>query len=61
VLILPGDKFTAWTQYIVDALSSGTILFGDLESLIGRLNHAAYVIPLARHFISRLRKRIDRR
>jgi hypothetical protein len=61
VLMLPGDKFTAWTQDIVDALSSGTILFGDLESLVGRLNHSAYVIPLARHFINRLRKRIDRR
>jgi hypothetical protein len=59
VLILPGYKFKAWTQDIVDALSSGTILFGDLELLIGRLNHAAYVISLARHFINRLQKRID--
>jgi len=31
-----------------------------LESIIGRLNHAAYVIPLSRHFLDRLRSRLER-
>ena len=32
-----------------------------LESTIGRLNHAAFVIPLARHFLNRLRLRLRKR
>jgi hypothetical protein len=40
-LLLPNDKFTAWIQDIVVTISAETILFGELESLVGRLNHAA--------------------
>lgn len=31
-----------------------------LESLIGKLTHASYVIPLARHFLYRLRQKLKR-
>ena len=31
-----------------------------LESIIGRLNHAAYIIPLSHHFLNRLRSRLER-
>ena len=31
----------------------------ELESLIGRLNHASYVIPLSRHFLSNLRSKLQ--
>jgi hypothetical protein len=34
------------------------LLFGSLETCLGRLNHTAFVIPLARHFLSRLRDRV---
>jgi hypothetical protein len=30
----------------------------ELQTLMGRLNHASYVIPLARHFLGRLRQRL---
>ena len=33
----------------------------DLESLIGRLNHACYAIPLGNHFLNRLRASINRK
>jgi hypothetical protein len=55
---LPGDKFIAWSVDIAEILPAGTVTFGDLESCVGRLNHAAYVIPLSRHFLGRLYARI---
>jgi hypothetical protein len=30
----------------------------ELQTLVGRLNHASYIIPLARHFLRRLRQRL---
>jgi hypothetical protein len=39
-------------------LTMGKATFGDLQTCVGRLNHTAFVIPLARHFLSRLRDRI---
>lgn len=32
-----------------------------LEQLIGRLNHTSHVLPTARHFLTRLRHRIEPR
>ena len=32
----------------------------ELESTIGRLNHAAYVVPIARHFLGRLYRASER-
>jgi hypothetical protein len=58
---LPGDKFIAWTSDVSTVLSTGKTTFADLESLVGWLNHAAYVIPLSRHFINRLRLRLNKR
>lgn len=34
----------------------GTLTASDHETLVGRLNHAAHVLPLARHFLGRLRR-----
>jgi hypothetical protein len=58
VVRLPDDKFIAWSVDIAEILRTGTVTFGDLESCVGRLNHAAYVIPLSRHFLRRLYRRI---
>jgi hypothetical protein len=55
---LPQDKFIAWSADLSDSIHAGRITLGALETLVGRLNHAAYVIPLARHFLGRLRQRL---
>ena len=39
----------------------GTATFANLETIVGRLNHAATIIPLARHFLNRIRQRIKKR
>ena len=61
LLRLPLDKHLAWSQDIAQILDAGTTLFGELESVIGRLNHVAFVIPLARHFLNQLRGRLKTR
>jgi hypothetical protein len=55
---LPKDKFEAWTADIRKARSSGRVERKDLEQLIGRLNHASYVMPIARHFLGRIRSTV---
>jgi hypothetical protein len=61
-ILLPHDKFEAWSEDLRLIVQVGKASFGELESTVGRLNHAAYVIPLARHFLNRIRLRIkDRR
>jgi hypothetical protein len=58
LVILPFDKFVAWTEDVRKAVHTGRITLGELFTLVGRLNHASYVIPLARHFLRRLRQRL---
>jgi hypothetical protein len=60
-LSLPEDKHTAWKAEILQILADRSATFGDLDSTVGRLNHAAYVIPLSRHFLNRVRERVKRR
>jgi hypothetical protein len=57
-VILPADKLVAWVADIHQLVEAGRSSLGDLHSLIGRLNHAAYVIPLSRHFLGQLRDRL---
>ncbi len=58
---LPTDKFTHWANDLAEVVSKRTISFQNLESLLGRLNHAALVIPLSGHFLNRIRQRISSR
>jgi len=51
---LPTDKTNAWLSDLEAVIRRRRCTIGDLETLVGRLNHAAFVIPLARHFIGRL-------
>jgi hypothetical protein len=52
---LTQEKYDTWTKQIRDILASnGKTTKKVLESLIGRLNHAATIVPTARHFLSRL-------
>jgi hypothetical protein len=39
---LPSDKFEAWSGDLGTIVASGKRTFGQLETTIGRLNHAAY-------------------
>jgi hypothetical protein len=56
IIALPRNKFVAWTNAIKTLLNMEKITQKELETLIGRLNHAAFIIPLAQHFLGRLRK-----
>jgi hypothetical protein len=53
---LPVDKFDAWMGDIEAAKSGVRIGTKELEQLVGRLNHTSYVLPIARHFLSRIRE-----
>jgi hypothetical protein len=47
---LPDDKHAAWLETIEQIIKNKGCLKEDFDSLEGQLNHAACVIPLARHF-----------
>ena len=55
---LPPDKSRAWVEDLRAMRSRGHTTIEALEQMVGRLNHASYLIPLSRHFLNRLRWRI---
>jgi hypothetical protein len=59
-LYLPDDKYKIWSQEISDILSKGRVSNSTLDSLIGRLNHVAFLMDMLRHFMSRLRHALHR-
>jgi hypothetical protein len=61
MVILPDDKFEAWSADLRAITTDQRATYGTLESTLGRLNHVAYVIPLARHFLNKLRARLHNR
>jgi hypothetical protein len=54
-IALPERKFTAWSRTIQDMIDSGTTTSKALETMVGRQTHAANILPMARHFICRIR------
>jgi hypothetical protein len=58
LVILPHDKFEAWSRDLRVIIAERRGTFGQLETTVGRLNHAAYIIPLSRHFLHRIRLRL---
>jgi hypothetical protein len=52
---LPIDKHLKWTTDISSILLQPRIKKKQLETLIGRLDHTSTIIPMLRHFLSRLR------
>jgi hypothetical protein len=52
---LPSDKHEAWLGTINRIINDKGGLKEELNALEGQLNHAAHAIPLARHFLTRLR------
>jgi hypothetical protein len=57
---LPVDKYEAWLQEVLQCIRDRRCTQETIDTLVGRLNHTATVIPLARHFLGRLRDLIDR-
>jgi hypothetical protein len=55
LISLPDHKFLAWVADIRSLVEKRRCTGEDLETTIGRLNHAAAVLPIARHFLSRIR------
>jgi hypothetical protein len=49
------DKYSEWAAAIIFILITESCGYDDLETLVGRLNHVCFVIPVALHFMSRLR------
>ena len=54
IIRLPLSKFIAWNTQIVQILEVGKVQKEELNQLIGRLNHLASIMPLARHFMNRM-------
>jgi hypothetical protein len=53
---LPLDKFREWRQDLKEIIQNKNAPLEVLECTLGRLNHAASILPLARYFLHRLRK-----
>ena len=60
LLRLPNDKFVAYSTDIRKILDKNLVTEKLLDSIIGQLNHSSYVIPLSRHFFSRLRSKLQK-
>ena len=58
---LPEDKHQAWSLDVQTVINQGTVTFDALESIIGRLENAAMIIPHARYFLNRIRGLLHRR
>jgi hypothetical protein len=56
LMSLPEEKYKAWIDSIDNIIANAKCTRGDLETLVGQLNHAAHIIPMALHFISRIRQ-----
>jgi hypothetical protein len=57
---LPYDKHLAWREDLLSVIKESQASRKELESLIGRLNHASLLIPLSRHFLNEIRKKCER-
>ena len=52
---LPQLKTLRWMNELDELLSLERVSQKQLESILGKLNHAAFIIPLSRYFLNRLR------
>lgn len=58
---LPSDKYLAWRNNLEDMIKKGKTTISKLESTVGRLNHAPFLIPLSRHFLNGLQSKFQYR
>jgi len=59
-IYLPMDKFSDWHSDIQEMLKNPKVDKKQMESLIGRLDHVAFLMDMLRHFMSRLRNALQR-
>jgi hypothetical protein len=57
IVALPRDKYLAWEGDLDKVVVSKGCTIQELESLVGRLTHASYLIPLSRHFLNEIRQK----
>jgi hypothetical protein len=50
MIMLPLNKYTSWRQDTINIISKGKVNKSTMESLLGRLNHAAYLNEYAQIF-----------
>ena len=55
LVALPFDKHKAWMEDLGRLVLTGQATQQETESMIGRLNHASFLIPLSRHFLNEIR------
>jgi hypothetical protein len=60
-LALPNKKYVLWHQDLVVITKSKKISLKKLETVVGRLNHAATACPLMRYYLNRLRHTLESR
>ena len=53
---LPTNKYLAWSEDVRQLRATGQCQVKELETLVGRLNHTAYITPNSRHFMSRIQR-----
>jgi hypothetical protein len=54
LIALPENKFTAWSASIGKLLQKELVTHKEMETIVGHLNHAGFIIPMARHFLGHL-------
>ena len=59
-VFLPSSKLKDWSVDLDEAIENKKIKTKTFESIVGRLNHAGYVVPFGKYFLNRLRKRLTR-
>ena len=54
------DKFAEWHENINDLVKNPKFDKKTMETLIGRLDHVAFLMDMLRHFMGRLRHALQR-
>ena len=57
IVALPNDKYRAWDTDLAEIIHQKSCSIQELESMIGRLTHASFLIPLSRHFLNEIRRK----
>ena len=55
LVFLAKDKQAAWSSSIQTIINRGSSTYNEIETLVGRLNHCGYIIPITRHFLHTIR------
>ena len=59
-VFLPSNKLKDWLIDLDAAIEKKRIKTNVFKSIVGRLNHAGYVVPFGKYFLNRLRRRLTK-